>query len=249
MNNIAILFLVSAIVLALILAKMIYRGRIQHQHALQLNQAQKMESLGRLAGGVAHDFNNMLAGIQGAAEYIKLNFSATESEKFGKYTEIIIKACLRASHLTSQLLVFAKEKERKFEPLNANELIKDGILLLEHGVSKKIEIITSLKARSSCVEADRDLLQNMLLNLGFNARDAMTDGGKLKISTRNVIIHDDEIQDYLLKVKAGKYVELSVKDNGKGIAPENIHKIFEPFFTTKACSSNEKSISTVVLGT
>ena len=234
MNDIAVVLLMAAILLVLILVVMVYRSRMQRKYALQLSQAQKMESLGRLAGGVAHDFNNMLAGIQGAAEFIKLNFSSVEADKFGKYIEIIIKACLRASHLTSQLLVFAKEKERKFEPLDANELIKDGILLLEHGVSKKIEIVTSLKARFSCVEADRDLLQNMLLNLGFNARDAMSDGGKLKISTRNIIIHDDEIQDYLLKVKAGRYVELSVKDNGKGIAPENIHKIFEPFFTTKA---------------
>ena len=234
MSDIAIVFLMAVILLVLILVVMIYRSQVQRKYALQLSQAQKMESLGRLAGGVAHDFNNMLAGIQGAAEFIKLNFSAGEADKFGKYVEIIIKACLRASHLTSQLLVFAKEKERKFEPLDANELIKDGILLLEHGVSKKIDIITSLKARSSCVEADRDLLQNMLLNLGFNARDAMPDGGKLKISTRNIVIHEDDVQDYLLKVKAGRYVELSVKDNGKGILPENIHKIFEPFFTTKA---------------
>lgn len=234
MSDIAIVFLMAVILLVLILVVMIYRSQVQRKYALQLSQAQKMESLGRLAGGVAHDFNNMLAGIQGAAEFIKLNFSAAEADKFGKYVEIIIKACLRASHLTSQLLVFAKEKERKFEPLDANELIKDGILLLEHGVSKKIDIITSLKARSSCVEADRDLLQNMLLNLGFNARDAMPEGGKLKISTRNIVIHEDDIRDYLLKVKAGRYVELSVKDNGKGILPENIHKIFEPFFTTKA---------------
>ena len=233
-SELSILFFAMAIMLVLILAFMVYRSWIQHKHALQLSQAQKMESLGSLAGGVAHDFNNMLAGIQGAAEFIKLNFSTIETDKYGKYIEIIIKACLRASHLTSQLLVFAKEKERKFEPLDANEIIKDGILLLEHGVSKKVEIITSLKARSSCVEADRDLLQNMLLNLGFNARDAMPEGGVLKISTRNIIIKDDEINDYLLKVKAGKYVELSVKDNGKGIAPENIHKIFEPFFTTKS---------------
>lgn len=233
-NDIAIVFLMAVILLVLILVVMVYRSKVQRKYALQLSQAQKMESLGRLAGGVAHDFNNMLAGIQGAAEFIKLNFSSAEADKYGKYIEIIIKACLRASHLTSQLLVFAKEKERKFEPLDANELIKDGILLLEHGVSKKIDIITSLKARSSCVEADRDLLQNMLLNLGFNARDAMPDGGKLKISTRNIVIHEDDIQDYLLKVKAGRYVELSVKDNGKGILPENIHKIFEPFFTTKA---------------
>ncbi len=233
-NELIMLFLMTAVLLVLILAVMVYRSRVQRQHALQLSQAQKMESLGRLAGGVAHDFNNMLAGIQGAAEFIKLNMENKESDKFGKYVELIIKACLRASHLTSQLLVFAKEKERKFEPLDANELIRDGILLLEHGVSKKVEIVTSLKARVSCVEADRDLLQNMLLNLGFNARDAMPDGGKLRIATKNIMIKDDDVQDYLIKVKSGKYVELSVKDNGKGIAPENIHKIFEPFFTTKA---------------
>ena len=130
MNEFVILLLMIAIILVLILMLMVYRNRVQRKHVLQLSQAQKMESLGRLAGGVAHDFNNMLAGIQGAAEFIKMNMNVEENNKFGKYVEIVIKACLRASHLTSQLLVFAKEKERKFEPLDANELIKDGILLL-----------------------------------------------------------------------------------------------------------------------
>lgn len=122
---------------ALALAGVVFRSRTLRKRVLQLSQSQKMESLGRLAGGVAHDFNNMLAGIQGAAEFIRMKMTPGEQKKIGKYVDIIIKACRRASHLTSQLLVFSREKERRFEPLNFNELIQDSILLLEHGVSKK----------------------------------------------------------------------------------------------------------------
>ena len=227
-------FLWLSVGFVLALLGVIYRSRTLRKRVMQLSQSQKMESLGRLAGGVAHDFNNMLAGIQGAAEFIKMKMSAAEQKKIGKYVDIIIKACRRAAHLTSQLLVFSREKELRFEPLNFNELIQDSILLLEHGVSKKTEIISRFKAKDSCVKANRDLIQNMVLNLGFNARDAMPNGGKLLIATRNVAIEDEDVHNFLVKVKPGKYLELTVKDKGVGIAPENMSKIFEPFYTTKA---------------
>lgn len=219
---------------ALALAGVVYRSRTLRKRVLQLSQSQKMESLGRLAGGVAHDFNNMLAGIQGAAEFIRMKMTTGEQKKIGKYVDIIIKACRRASHLTSQLLVFSREKERRFEPLNFNELIQDSILLLEHGVSKKTEIISRLRAKDCCVKANRDLIQNMVLNLGFNARDAMPSGGKLLIATRDAEIAPEEVHNFLVKVRPGRYLELTVKDKGSGIAPENLSKIFEPFYTTKA---------------
>ena len=227
-----LLWLSVGFVLALI--GVIYRSQSLRKRVLQLSQSQKMESLGRLAGGVAHDFNNKLAGIQGAAEFVNMKMTPSEQKKFGKYVEIIINACRRAAHLTSQLLVFSREKELCFEPLNFNDLIKDSIMLLEYGVSKKIEIMTRFRAKLSCVNANRDLIQNMILNLGFNARDAMPDGGKLLFATRNVEIGADDVHDYLVKVKPGKYLELMVKDKGTGIAPENLGKIFEPFYTTKA---------------
>lgn len=219
-------------VLALI--GIIYRSRTLRKRVMQISQSQKMESLGRLAGGVAHDFNNMLAGIQGAAEFMKMKASASEQKKFGKYVDIIINACRRAAHLTSQLLVFSREKELRFEALNFNSLLEDSILLLEHGVSKKMEIMVRTKAKDCCVNANRDLIQNMILNLGFNSRDAMENGGKLLFATRNVVIEPEDVHNFLVKVKPGRYLELTVKDNGIGIAPENLGKIFEPFYTTKA---------------
>ena len=227
-------FLWLSIGFVLALIGVIYRGKILRKRVMQISQSQKMESLGRLAGGVAHDFNNMLAGIQGAAEFVKMKMTTSEQKKFGKYMEIIINACRRAAHLTSQLLVFSREKERRFEALNFNDLIQDSILLLEHGISKKIEIITRMKAKDACVSANRDLIQNMILNLGFNARDAMPKGGKLLFATRNIDISAEDMHNFLIKVKPGKYLELTVKDKGVGIAPENLNKIFEPFYTTKA---------------
>ena len=219
-------------VLALI--GIIYRSRTLRKRVMQISQSQKMESLGRLAGGVAQDFNNMLSGIKGAAEFMKMKASASEQKKFGKYVDIIINACRRAAHLTSQLLVFSREKELRFEALNFNSLLEDSILLLEHGVSKKMEIMVRTKAKDCCVNANRDLIQNMILNLGFNSRDAMENGGKLLFATRNVVIEPEDVHNFLVKVKPGRYLELTVKDNGIGIAPENLGKIFEPFYTTKA---------------
>lgn len=218
---------------ALILGGVIYRSRVMRKKVLQQSQSQKMESLGRLAGGVAHDFNNMLAGIQGAAEFMKMNLTAKEQGKFEKYVDIIIKACRRSAHLTSQLLVFSRDKEQNFAPINFNETIKDAVLLLEHGVSKKISIKVDLRAQDCCVYANRNLIQNLLLNLGFNAKDAMPGGGRLEICTENAEITAENVHNFLIKAKRGKYLKLRVADEGCGIAPDILSKIFDPFFTTK----------------
>ncbi len=199
--------------------------------AQQLHQMQKLESIGRLAGGVAHDFNNMLAGINGAAECLETRLG--KNHALNKYADIILNACARASHLTSQLLLFARDKKKEFEVTDMHECVQESLYLLEHGISKKVVIKQDLQAKKHCVSGNRDLLQSMILNLGFNAKDAMPDGGVLTVETKNKFLCKKDISRLLLRVPEGEYFELVVKDTGIGIDKDIIHKIFEPFFTTK----------------
>ncbi len=218
-------------IFALILAWFFYRSHLSKKKALQIAHTQKMESIGRLAGGVAHDFNNMLAGIHGAAEILEMKIDTSSPLK--KYTNIIINACERSSYLTSQLLVFSRDKGQKAADINLHTCLKDAIALLEHGVNKKIEIKEDFQAQDYYISGNRNLIQSLILNLGFNAKDAMGDKGEIDISTRDVDLGAEDIADCVINTKPGRYIEVCVKDYGCGI-PENIRpKIFEPFFTTK----------------
>ena len=199
--------------------------------AQQFHQMQKLESIGRLAGGVAHDFNNMLAGINGAAECLETQLG--KEHALNKYADIILNACARASHLTSQLLLFARDKKKEFEVTDMHECVQESLYLLEHGIGKKIVIQQDFQAKNHYVLGNRDLLQSMILNLGFNAKDAMPDGGVLTVETKNKSLHKKDISRLLLRIPEGEYFELVVKDTGIGIDKDIIHKIFEPFFTTK----------------
>ncbi len=219
-----------SVFLLILLLVVVWRNRQQQKRAAQMHHLQKMESLGRLAGGVAHDFNNMLAGIQGAAEFIRLKKNSADD---GKYADIIIRACKRAAYLTSQLLVFARDKEKTFEDINVKEVIGDAVCLLEHGVPKTIEILVDCPEETYCIFGNKNYLQSLLLNLGFNAKDAMPSGGKLTIAAKPVVLTEEDVSACLLKVRTGKYLELSVADTGRGIDKKILHSIFEPFFTTK----------------
>lgn len=216
---------------ALVLVLLFYRAHINKKKALQIAHTQKMESIGRLAGGVAHDFNNMLAGIHGAAEMLEMKLG--QDCKYKKYTDIIINACERSSYLTSQLLVFSRDKGQNFMDMNIHECLNDAIALLEHGINKKIIINSHFLAEDYYISGNRNLIQSLILNLGFNAKDAMNGKGEIDIETRNVLLSEEEIADCVISVKPQEYVEVKVRDYGCGI-PENIRsKIFEPFFTTK----------------
>lgn len=221
----------SFAIFAVILALFFYRTRLNKKKALQIAHTQKMESIGRLAGGVAHDFNNMLAGIHGAAEILEMKIDKQSPLK--KYTNIIINACDRSSYLTSQLLVFSRDKGQKVADINLHACLKDAIALLEHGVNKKIEIKENFMAEDYYISGNRNLIQSLILNLGFNAKDAMGGKGEIDISTRDVELTSEEIADCVINVKPDRYIEVQVKDYGSGIPDTLIHKIFEPFFTTK----------------
>lgn len=221
----------SFILFVVLLFLILYRSRVMRKKATQMAHHQKMESIGRLAGGVAHDFNNMLAGIRGAAEI--MGIKCKKNDSLQKYIDIILNACERSSYLTSQLLVFSREKGHKNQDINLHECLQDGVALLEHGISKKVRVKTNFAAENHFISGNCNLLQSMLLNLGFNAQDAMNGKGIIELSTRDVELKEEDIADCVIHVKPKKYIEIIFKDNGHGIS-ENIRaKIFEPFFTTK----------------
>lgn len=197
----------------------------------QLRQAQKLESIGRLAGGIAHDFNNMLTAIKGYSE-LALRQISQESGLLRRSIEEIKKAAERSSLLTQQLLAFSRRQIMKTETLDLNQNIKENIFLIQRLVGEDIVISLSLNAKRSYIEADAGQLAQVLTNLAVNSRDAMPNGGIITIKTEDVYL-DESFVSSNLEAKKGMYVKLSFEDNGCGMDEETIKHIFEPFFTTK----------------
>lgn len=195
----------------------------------QLRQSQKMEAVGRLAGGIAHDFNNMLSAIIGFAELIEMKESLSESAK----TQLagITKAADRASALTSQLLTFARHQVSRRDIADINELILSARDLLDRLLGDSISVRLALDPNLALVAADTMQLEQVMINLALNARDAMPEGGQFEISTKNVHVAGESPETNA--VPAGSYVLIEVSDDGEGMPPEVASRAFEPFFTTK----------------
>lgn len=213
------------------LVYLMYRNQKMRKQALRLSQMQKMESIGILAGGIAHDFNNMLSGILGASESLAMRLEA--QSPLLKYTNIIEQASERLASLTSELLVFAREKDKEHVIVDLHDLIGKAIRLLESGLHKQHCINLDFRAQNNHVLGNQDLIESMILNLAVNARDAMSKDGCIGISTCEVELDANNQEDFVLPFKSGKYIQLEVSDNGGGISPEIAARIFEPFFTTK----------------
>ncbi|OPY90748.1 MAG: Blue-light-activated protein [Syntrophus sp. PtaU1.Bin208] len=196
----------------------------------QLRQAQKMEAIGQLAGGVAHDFNNMLQAILGYTNII-LSSLGPEDRHYGKLMEVE-KAGEKAAALTRQLLAFSRRQVLQLRPLDLNQVIEDLMKMLRRLIGENIELNIHADSALGKVNADRSQMEQVVINLCVNARDAMPDGGRLSIVTQNIRLDDDDCTKYDLE-KPGRYVRLSVTDSGFGMEPETKSKIFEPFFTTK----------------
>ncbi len=194
----------------------------------QLRQSQKMEAIGTLAGGVAHDFNNLLTGILGYANLLKLQ-NNEESPTY-EAADVIEKAAERASDLTKQLLGFARQGKLQNSPVDLHSMIRESVALLKRTIDKSVNIVQRMDAECAEVMGDPSQLQLVMLNLAVNARDAMTNGGDLKLETACIDINDGVHAD----LPKGRYVRLRVSDTGAGIDPEICDRIFEPFFTTKA---------------
>lgn len=196
----------------------------------RLLQAQKLDALGKLAGGVAHDFNNMLAGIMGIAELWK-----AKEEDPGKlsHAENLLNISQRAAELTEQLLTFSRDRDIEMEPQDVHSIIKESVKLLQRIVDKNIQIITDLAAKSTTVLGDRSMLQNLFLNLSINSRDAMPKGGRLFFSTKNVILKEPKRKTMGINLPHNNWICIEVKDTGSGIDPTIRDRVFEPFFSTK----------------
>ncbi|MDA3811485.1 MAG: response regulator [Spirochaetaceae bacterium] len=198
----------------------------------KLRQSQKMDAIGQLAGGVAHDFNNMLSGIMGAAQLLKLP-KRNLDEKGLKFIEMILDASTRAADLNTKLLAFGRKGKITSTSIDIHKIVDDTLVLLNRTIDKKIKISVSKNAENSLVTGDNSALQNSLLNLGINASHAMPDGGEFRIETRNIILNENYCNSSSFEISEGNYIEIEVRDTGCGIPPENIKKLFEPFFTTK----------------
>ncbi|HEY8241742.1 MAG TPA: ATP-binding protein, partial [Kiritimatiellia bacterium] len=195
-----------------------------------LRHSQKMEAVGRLAGGVAHDFNNLLTAIMGYGELI-LN-RLKPNDPIRKEVEEICKASDRAHSLTRQLLAFSRKQVLDPRVLNLNTILADMEQLLKRMIGEDVELETSFDPGLATVKVDHGQIEQVIFNLAVNARDAMPSGGKLKVSTKNVVL-SDKISRGHVSVTPGNYVALSVTDTGLGMSEYVQAHIFEPFFTTK----------------
>ncbi len=197
----------------------------------QLFQAQKMESIGRLAGGVAHDFNNILSGVMGYASLMKSKMSPTHP--FYDYVETIERGAVRAAELTARLLGFARKGQFSMVRLNINTIVSDTAKLLQSTIAKTIEVKLELQDDVPVILGDPSQIHQVVMNLCVNARDAMSGGGRLTLSSGSCYVANPPgTPEHPLK--EGTFVFIRVKDTGSGMSAETKQKIFEPFFTTKA---------------
>jgi PAS domain S-box-containing protein len=197
-----------------------------------LRHAQKMEAVGQLTGGIAHDFNNMLTGIIGSLDLMQRYIADGRANEIGRFTEAAVSSANRAAALTHRLLAFSRRQSLDRKQLNVNELIHSLEDLIRRTKGDPIELKLQLADDLWPVSTDVSQLENALLNLVINARDAMPDGGELLIETANVYLDGSDITT-LEPVKAGDYLMLAVSDNGSGMTASVRSKAFDPFFTTK----------------
>jgi len=192
----------------------------------QLFRAQKMEALGQLTGGLAHDFNNLLTAILGASELAMRNLD--KPEKLTRMIQGVRNSAQRGAGLTKQLLAFARAQPLQIKQIDLRAFFSEVTTLVRPSLRSNIELVTEISDQLWPVDSDAGALELAILNLAFNARDAMKDGGTLRISAHNVVLHGE------VEGLRGEYVALQVADTGIGMSPEVIERVFEPFFTTKS---------------
>jgi CheY-like chemotaxis protein len=197
----------------------------------QFRQAQKMEAVGRLAGGVAHDFNNLLTVISGYTEVLLENTEPQDA----LYPKIqaIHQATERATSVTRQLLAFSRKQMLELKVVDVNGIVSEMERLLKPLIGENIELETKLARDLGHTRADAGQIEQVIMNLVVNSKDAMEDGGKITIETSNADIRKEELSREHSYIQPGPYVVLAVKDNGHGMDRETQARIFEPFFTTK----------------
>jgi PAS domain S-box-containing protein len=198
----------------------------------QFRQAQKMEAVGRLSGGVAHDFNNLLGVIIGYGEILQEGLPAEHALR--RSADEILAAGRRAAGLTRQLLAFSRQQVLEPRVLDLNHVVRDMESMLRRLIGEDVELTSKLEAKLGTTKADPGQLEQVIMNLAVNARDAMPEGGKLIIETANTEMDELFVRRYPYPVQPGLYIRLTVSDTGSGMDPATRARIFEPFFTTKA---------------
>ena len=196
-----------------------------------LRQSQKMEAVGQLTGGLAHDFNNLLTGVIGGLELLETRLSQGRLSELDRYLRIARAAAERAAALTHRLLAFSRRQTLDPKPTDMNRLVHGMDELVRRTVGPRVTVEVAGAADLWPVLADPNQLENALLNLCINARDAMPDGGRLTIATENRVLDDTEARE--LELPAGAYAVLGVTDTGGGMTAEVVARAFDPFFTTK----------------
>ena len=196
----------------------------------QMLQAQKMESIGLLAGGIAHDFNNLLSGIMGHASLLEKTLPTRTQEH--RDVQVILRATERATDLASRLLSFVRGGKVQSTVLNLNEVIEEARAILSRTINRSIKIETHLAKDLFRIRADGSQVEQILLNLLINARDAMPEGGTITIESQNAPIDETFVHKYPY-FKPGKYALVTIRDTGTGMDEEVRRRVFEPFFTTK----------------
>ncbi|MCP4605623.1 MAG: response regulator [Proteobacteria bacterium] len=203
------------------------------QLAKQFEEAQRLESLGRLAGGIAHDFNNILTGILSYSRFVREEVDKNSQAK--EDLDVITQAAERAGQLTSQLLAFSRKRVIKTRNVEINKIIGNVDQIFRRTIGEQIDCRLELGSDIDTIRSDPTQIEQVLMNLVVNARDAMTEGGILTISTSNAVL-DADLCRFHIEAKPGKYVKLTVVDTGIGMDSDTKSKIFEPFFTTKKTS-------------
>lgn len=202
----------------------------EYQHVNDaLRQSQKMEAIGQLTGGLAHDFNNLLHVVIGNLEML-LRHLPVDDARSRRAADNAMSGAQRAATLTQRLLAFARRQPLAPKPIGANQLVEGMTDLMQRTLGEKVSVKLNLASDLWPVEADPNQLENALLNLAVNARDAMDQGGVLTISTANCVVGERDAQDDAVP---GEYVTLAVCDTGSGMTSETLARVLEPFFTTK----------------
>ncbi len=207
---------------------------ITHRRALErrIRQSEKMEAVGQLAGGIAHDFNNQLAGIIGYADILVDDLA--DKPELARFAEAILTFATRSAELTAQLLAFSRQGKYLSTPVNLHQIIEEAVMMLKRSIDKRIVIKTQFQASGAITLGDPSQLENAVLNLALNARDAMPVGGELVFSTAVCTLDDDFCRKSPFQVTSGgRYVRVCVTDTGVGMDTSTQDRIFEPFFTTK----------------
>ena len=203
------------------------RERTKIEEALR--QSQKMEAVGQLSGGIAHDFNNFLMIIKGNLLLLQRRIAQGRTD-INRYVDSAVEGVDRAVNVTQRVLAFSRRQPLSPEPNNLSDLVLKALELVRQSIDRQIEVETHLDA-DWWIYCDTNQMENVILNLAINARDAMPDGGRLIFTTRNVRI--DELPPDIADIVPGEYVELSIRDTGTGMTEEVRAKAFDPFFTTK----------------